>query len=98
MRDLLVDHARERQAAKRGGDRQRLSLSVAADVVAQGGEQIDLLALDEALHRLAEINPRRSQVIELRFFGGLTGTEAARRSACRKARWNAIDFGARLAL
>lgn len=77
MRDLLVDHARARQAAKRGGDQERLSLSVAAEIAAQGGEQIDLLALDEALHRLAEINPRRGQVIELRFFGGLTGAETA---------------------
>src|SRR5262245_28801164 len=77
MRDLLVDYARARAAAKRGGDRERLSLSVAADYAAQRGDQIDLLALDEALRRLAEINPRRSRVVELRFFGGLTGAETA---------------------
>jgi RNA polymerase sigma factor (TIGR02999 family) len=77
MRDLLVDHARQRQAAKRGGAQERLSLSVAADYGAQGGEPVDLLALDEALHRLAEINSRRSRVVELRFFGGLTGAETA---------------------
>jgi RNA polymerase sigma factor (TIGR02999 family) len=77
MRDLLVDYARERQAAKRGGDRERLSLSVAADCDSRGGEQIDLLALDEALNRLAQINSRRSRVVELRFFGGLTGAETA---------------------
>jgi len=77
MRDLLVDHARARRAAKRGGGQERLSLSVAADYGGQSGEQIDLLALDEALQRLAEINPRRSQVVELRFFGGLTGAETA---------------------
>jgi len=77
MRDLLVDYARAREAAKRGGDRERLSLSVAAGYATQSGELIDLLALDEALHRLAEINPRRCQVVELRFFGGLTGAETA---------------------
>ncbi|HKQ79648.1 MAG TPA: sigma-70 family RNA polymerase sigma factor [Blastocatellia bacterium] len=77
MRDLLVDHARARQAAKRGGGRERLTLSAAADYGGQSGERIDLLALDEALKRLAEINPRRSQVVELRFFGGLTGAETA---------------------
>jgi len=77
MRDLLVDHARERGAAKRGGDQERLSMSVASDQAGQGGEEIDLLALDEALKRLAEINLRRSQVVELRFFGGLTGSETA---------------------
>ena len=77
MRDLLVDHARERQAAKRGGDQERLSLSVVADRGPEVEEQIDLLALDEALDRLTEINPRRSQVILLRFFGGLTGAETA---------------------
>lgn len=77
MRELLVDHARERQAAKRGGHQERLSLSVAADVAPQGGAQLDLLALDEALRRLSQINARRSRVIELRFFGGLSGEETA---------------------
>jgi RNA polymerase sigma factor (TIGR02999 family) len=77
MRDLLVDHARAREAAKRGGDWERLSMSVATDYAARSVERIDLLALDEALRRLAEINPRRSRVVELRFFGGLTGAETA---------------------
>ena len=77
MRDLLVDHARAREAAKRGGDQERLSLSVAEGYAAQREERIDLLALDEALCRLAEINPRRSRVVELRFFGGMTGAETA---------------------
>ena len=77
MRDLLVDHVRERQAAKRGGDRQRVSLSVVDDHGPRVERQIDLLALDEALDRLTEINPRRSQVILLRFFGGLTEAETA---------------------
>jgi len=77
MRDLLVDHARERQAVKRGGDRERVSLSVVDDRGPRVEQQIDLLALDEALDRLTEINPRRGQVILLRFFGGLTGAETA---------------------
>jgi DNA-directed RNA polymerase specialized sigma24 family protein len=50
---------------------------VAAEYVAQSGGQIDLLALDEALHRLAALNPRRSRMVALRFFGGLTGAETA---------------------
>jgi RNA polymerase sigma factor (TIGR02999 family) len=77
MRDLLVDHARGRQAAKRGGDGQQLSLSVVAEYAGQKQPMIDLLALDEALHRLAKINLRRSRVVELRFFGGLTTSEIA---------------------
>jgi len=77
MRDLLVDYARERQAAKRGGDMRRLSLSAVAEYAGQKQETIDLLALDAALHRLAEINPRRSRGVELRFFGGLSTSEIA---------------------
>ncbi|HEY8459194.1 MAG TPA: ECF-type sigma factor [Blastocatellia bacterium] len=77
MRDLLVDYARERRAAKRGGDMQRLSLSAIAEYAEQKQQMIDLLALDEALHRLAKINPRRGLVVELRFFGGLTTSEIA---------------------
>jgi RNA polymerase sigma-70 factor (ECF subfamily) len=75
MRGLLVDHARERQAAKRGGDEAPLSLSVADQF---GHEpEIDLLALDEALQRLTLIKPRHTHVVELRFFGGLTIEETA---------------------
>ncbi|NOT59193.1 MAG: sigma-70 family RNA polymerase sigma factor [Acidobacteria bacterium] len=78
MRGLLVDHARERQAAKRGGparDDEPLSLSVAELV---GDElKLDLLALDEALQRLARLKPRHVRVVELRFFGGLTIEETA---------------------
>ncbi len=77
MRRLLVDHAREHQAAKRGGGQPGLSLSVAAADTGRGVEEIDLLALDEALDRLTNINLRRSRVVELRFFGGLTNPETA---------------------
>ena len=64
-------------AAKRGGGQAGLSLSVAEMYAGRGEQDIDLLALDEALRRLAEINARRARVVELRFFGGLTGQETA---------------------
>jgi len=70
MRDILVDHARRRLAAKREGNRLRLSLS-AADRFDRKPE-VDLLALDLALQRLEETNAEHSRVVELRFFGGLT--------------------------
>lgn len=75
MRDILVDHARRRGAAKREGDRLRVSLS-AVDRIG-GKPEIDLLALDLALQRLAETNAEHSRVVELRYFGGLTIEEAA---------------------
>ena len=75
MRDILVDHARKRLAAKRGGDQLRLSLSQ-ADRFGHKPE-VELLALDDALNELATTNPQHSRVIELRFFGGLTIDETA---------------------
>jgi RNA polymerase sigma factor (TIGR02999 family) len=75
MRQLLVDHARARQRLKRGGDRQQISLT-AVDQLAQKHAG-DLLALDEALESLAEVDPQRSRIVELRFFGGLTIEETA---------------------
>ncbi|HKV40220.1 MAG TPA: sigma-70 family RNA polymerase sigma factor [Blastocatellia bacterium] len=75
MRQVLVDHARGRQAAKRGGDQLRVSLSdVASMANSPAGE---ILALDEALNNLAAIDSRKCQVIELRYFGGLTIAETA---------------------
>lgn len=75
MRDLLVDHARRVRAEKRGGGNYSLSLS-AADRV--GSEpNLDLLALDEAMTELAFIKPRHCQIVEMRFFGGLTIEETA---------------------
>ncbi|MGE0887460.1 MAG: sigma-70 family RNA polymerase sigma factor [Blastocatellales bacterium] len=75
MRDLLVDHARRVRAEKRGGGNYSLSLS-AADRV--GSEpNLDLLALDEAMTELAVIKPRHCQIVEMRFFGGLTIEETA---------------------
>ena len=75
MRQLLVDHARARQRLRRGGDRRRISLTAAAEIAQE--EAIDLLALDEALETLARVDPQRSHIVELRFFGGLTIEETA---------------------
>jgi RNA polymerase sigma-70 factor, ECF subfamily len=75
MRRILVDYARERQAAKRGGDYIKLSLDEA--VALSEEKNTDLLALDEALDRLAQLDPQQSRVVELRVFGGLSVEETA---------------------
>jgi RNA polymerase sigma factor (TIGR02999 family) len=75
MRRILIDHARRYDYAKRGGGAQRISLDEAAVVAKQRGRA--LLMLDEALKSLAKIDPRRSQVVELRYFGGLNNEEIA---------------------
>jgi RNA polymerase sigma factor (TIGR02999 family) len=76
MRRILVDHARTRQAQKRGGsDQQRLSLTNVEQ--ASDKPEIDLLALHEALNELAEIDPQQSRIVELKFFGGLSIEETA---------------------
>lgn len=76
MRRILVDHARRRKRLRRGGDRNRITLS--SQLLADSGPGIDLCALDEVLERLARHDPRAARVVELRFFGGLTTGEAAR--------------------
>jgi len=75
MRQVLVDLARERGSRKRGGAGRRVSFDEAMAVSKQHDE--GLLALDEALEALAQIDPRKSQVVELRFFGGLSVDETA---------------------
>jgi len=76
MRQILIDYARERTRQKRGGDRVREPLDEAtAMAVAADAEQ--LLDIDRALQRLAETTPRLAQVVECRFFGGLTEQETA---------------------
>jgi RNA polymerase sigma factor (TIGR02999 family) len=75
MRQILVEHARARGAGKRGGERQRVTLDEGAAAVP--GPDVDLLALNEALDRLAAVNPQHARIVELRFFGGLTNEEAA---------------------
>jgi len=75
MRRVLVDHARERKAAKRGGTAVRVALE--EDVAAAEAREVDLIALDAALDELAAMDPRQSRVVELRFFGGLGTAEIA---------------------
>lgn len=75
MRRIMVDHARERCSLKRGGGALRVTLDDAALVTEKRSEE--LLALDEALERLAAQDPRKSRIVELRYFGGLTEEETA---------------------
>jgi len=75
MRQILIDHARRRGAAKRGGDLCRVTVDQAVTPIADSDPE--LLDLDEALQRLAAIDERQSRVVELRFFGGLTVEEVA---------------------
>jgi RNA polymerase sigma factor (TIGR02999 family) len=75
MRRIMVDHARERHALKRGGGPLKVTLDEAAAVTETRSEE--LLALDDALERLAAQDPRKSQIVELRYFGGLTVEETA---------------------
>lgn len=75
MRHLLVDHARERQQVKQGGGAQHLSLDDVALVAPD--RSAELLALDDALNRLAGFDKQKSQIVELRYFGGLTVEEIA---------------------
>jgi RNA polymerase sigma factor (TIGR02999 family) len=75
MRRILVDHARAHNAAKRGGLEQKLALDEARDLPAPG--PTDLVALDGALESLAKTYPRKSEVVELKFFGGLEANEIA---------------------
>ena len=76
MRRILVDYARERNREKRGGAAENLPLEEAAFVIAQG-KNVDLVALDEALNRLAEFDERQARVVELRYFSGLSIDETA---------------------
>jgi len=75
MRRILIDHARLHTYAKRGGGAQRVSLDETAMIADERSS--DLLLLNDALTRLAEMDPRRGQVVELRYFGGLSNEEIA---------------------
>jgi RNA polymerase sigma-70 factor (ECF subfamily) len=75
MRRILVDHARKKQSAKRGGELTRITLS--ESIGAPEDNQIDLVLLDDVLTRLGEIFPQQSRIVELRFFAGLTIDETA---------------------
>lgn len=75
MRRILVDHARSRQYLKRGGGNQIVGLDEAAAVVQK--QALDVVALDDALTDLSAIDPRKSQIVEMRYFGGMTVEETA---------------------
>jgi RNA polymerase sigma factor (TIGR02999 family) len=75
MREILIEHARGRGARKRGGGAVRLTLDDATAAVA--APDVDVLALDEALQRLARLDERHARVVELRYFGGLSVEETA---------------------
>jgi RNA polymerase sigma-70 factor (ECF subfamily) len=70
MRRILVDHARRHQAVKRGGSARRISITSAEKFAKQ--PEVDLLALNEAMDKLAAMDPQQSRIVELKFFGGLS--------------------------
>jgi RNA polymerase sigma factor (TIGR02999 family) len=76
MRQILVDHARRQAAGKRGGNAVTLVVDEASAVSKE--TSLDLLALDDAMKRLAVLDPRQCQIVELRFFAGLSIEETAR--------------------
>ena len=75
VRNVLVDHLRKRKAKKRGGEFERVRLDDVLDMMVSQG--IDVLCLTDALQSLAEVAPRQAEVVELRFFGGLSTGEVA---------------------
>lgn len=75
MRRILVNHARDRAALKRGGGAEQVSLSLLASP--SGRPDVELIALEDALEQLASLDERKSRVVELKFFGGLTTEEIA---------------------
>lgn len=83
MRRILVDHARRRKAAKKGGGAESLELDETLNMGSLWGSavkavDVDLIALDEALRKLSALDARQSRIVELRYFGGLTIAETAR--------------------
>jgi len=76
MRHILVNHAKRRKRLKRGGDARRVQLH--PDLAGDDGPDVDLVALDEVLERLAELDRQKARVVELRYFAGLSVEETAR--------------------
>jgi len=76
MRRILVDHARRKRAARRGGH--KLNVTLADDLEGAPAAGVDVMAVHVALEELARLDPRQAQIVELRFFGGLTVEETAR--------------------
>jgi len=91
MRSILIDHARARRAAKRGAGAERVTLGTRREVPDRTPD-VDVLELDEALERLAELDPDKARLVELRYFGGLSIEEAAEvlevSPATLKRHWN----------
>ena len=77
MRQILMNHARDKAAAKRGGGWHKITLDAAVTPPGSATREIDLLALDEALEKLGGLSERQARIIELRYFGGLTIDETA---------------------
>jgi RNA polymerase sigma factor (TIGR02999 family) len=75
MRRILLNHARDRAAQKRGGNPRQVSIRLLE--APTGRPEVDLIALETALEKLAAVDERKSRVVELKFFGGLTGEEIA---------------------
>jgi RNA polymerase sigma-70 factor (ECF subfamily) len=75
MRRILVNHARDRVAGKRGGGAEHVPLTLAGEGI--GAPEVNLLDLHEALNQLTELDPRKGRIVELKFFGGLTTEEIA---------------------
>ncbi|HEY7291886.1 MAG TPA: sigma-70 family RNA polymerase sigma factor [Vicinamibacterales bacterium] len=75
MRRILVNHARDRAAAKRGGDAEHVPLTISTDQIASDEPPLDLMELHDALDRLHALDTRKSRIVELKFFGGLTTDE-----------------------
>jgi RNA polymerase sigma factor (TIGR02999 family) len=84
MRRILVDHARNRHRLKRGGTNEDLPLEEALVAIADESN-VDLIALDEAMAKLAAFDPQRERLVELRYFGGLTVDEAAKAMGISRA-------------
>jgi RNA polymerase sigma factor (TIGR02999 family) len=76
MRHILVDHARRHKAEKRGGEFEKMQLEESI-VIASNEKDVELLDLNEALEELAQIDPQKSKIVELRYFGGLSVAETA---------------------
>lgn len=85
MRRILVDHARSRHRDKRGGNAEDLPLEAAEFAESPSGTTVDLIALDEALTRLASLDERQSRIVELRFFSGMSVEETAEALGVSKA-------------
>lgn len=92
MRNALVDHARRRGAQKRGGDRARITLDENLFTLAE--DDVPVLAIDESLSRLAETDARLAEIVELKFFGGLTHEQIA---AARQTSVRSVERAWRLA-